>query len=250
VSVFLRSDAAGQTGTAYFDGFQAVKAASLPNIYSQGQSIKNSFDQRTTAAQPVLTPAVFRGKPGVKLDGSDDALRGILGAYLTGTNGLVMAFVRLGTATGANERLFAQSDEASTTRVVEMIGRRATQVNLMLNYDNGGVGSLTIRGSTALVAGKLYLDIWRSDDSALSLRLNGRQEALTLLAGSNNGQWFGDSSALDNSYIGATKTSGGEGSYFSATLIALLIFSSDPGMGSRMKQLERMVRQRGLRALR
>ncbi len=244
--VYLHAGAANDTGTCYFDGIQAVKSTSLPNIYSQGNSIKNSFEQRTTANQPGVTPAVFRGKPGVTFN--IDLLRSILGAYLTGSSGLILVLSRL-SAAGEFTAIFSSSDEATDVKYIFVTGRRANSVpniyQLQLNDDPGD----QIRGDTVVEVGLDYVDVWRSTGAAYSIRVNGREETKEVLGGADTGDWFADTTDRDNTVIGMTKRTT-ESAFFPGHIGLVLIYEGDPGMGARMKQMERMIRQRGLRALR
>jgi len=248
INLMVRGDAAGAIAACYWDGAQIVKSASLPNIYSQGQSIKNSFDQRTTSQQPTLTPAVFFGKPGVKFDGSDDILKAIMGAYLTGSSGLVLALLQLTGTTSQTQVIIGSFDEADVTRFVSARIRR-TDANPYANMIQREADTNDIvQGGTTISAAR-YLAVFRSDGSAYTIRLNQREEVLTVAAGANTGDWFSDVTLKDNVTIGGHKQSS-EGSYLQAYIALLLVYEGDPGIGSRMRQLERLLRQRGLRALR
>ena len=251
VRIRLEATAADATGTVYVDGVMVVLSASLPNIYSQGQSIKNSFDQRTTSQQPVVTPAVFRGKPGISF-ATDDLLRSILGPYLVGSSGMIMGFFRFTVLAAANAALFSSSDEATDTSVLNFVARN-TDADPTITFFQRNAGdvsdALTAINQTQLVAAVTYLHIWRSDGTTYSARVNGRPQPLTVAAGANTGDWFGDTTLRDNVVIGAWKRTT-EVQFISARVALILGWDTDPGMGARMLQLERIIRQRGLRGLR
>lgn len=247
----IRTEGVADTATIYFDGIQVVKAASLPTIYSQGNSIKNSFDQRTTASQPVVTPGVFRGLPGITFDGTDDLLRSILGAYLVESSGLVMAVVKLTGVTTATQVILASSDEGTATSYLSLRARRSDATpNVNVIQRNAADVADDIHGDSTVSAGPLYVVVIRSDGSTYTERVNGREEALTEAAGANAGDWAADTTLKDNVTMGAKKDSTGTVSPLQGYLMCVLVYEGDPGMGARMKQLERMIRQRGIGCLR
>jgi len=251
IRLVLYANIANATGICYYDGVQAVKAASLPNVYSQGNSIKNSFDQRTTAKQAVVTPAVFRGKPGITFDGADDLFRSILGPYLVGSSGLVMGLVRLTSTPNVFQVLFSSSDVATTTsNCIVFVRADDASPYAVCVQQNAADGADDLRGDTVITALVPRVYAWRSTGAAYSIRIEGRQEVLSVVGGgANTGDWYGDTTLRDNTVIGGWLTT----SFLHKLLgqvALLLVYEGDPGMGARMKQLERMIRQRGLRALR
>lgn len=177
------ADVSGNDGDAI-----ASVTGTYGNIFAQADADKKPLLK--TGANGINNNNVLRG------DGSNDIL--VASNFLSGTKGYVYAVVRAIDAATDFQVLLGSGDEASTTRfnafrplyqdVSKFIG---------IGQRNNDVAD-NVLGTTGLSYGTAYFIIWKSDGTVWSMRVNGADETLNIVAGANNGDWFGDTDARDN----------------------------------------------------
>lgn len=190
-----------------------------------------SFDaaQATGSKQPLYYSAgathPINSQPVVHLDGSDILV--YAGTISTATSGHVFAVMRDHAGTAA--ALLSTADEASTSRHL-YFGTATSDVMRIVqrNADTEDV----INGSTARALNTPYLAEWSSTGTAYGMRNNNTVQTLTVAAGADNGDWFGDTSARDNVTIGGLKNTG-ESLFIQADVAELIVVDGAISAGDR-----------------
>ena len=165
------------------------------SLWESRDSERYEFEQATAAARPTYVQSGLHGRPGIAFDGVAQYLRNG-SPILTGKEGTIVIVTDV-TGLSAVGTFLAQCDESSSSYYA-----RASVMSLRQNrilQCNGDTAD-DLRGATAFTTAVLAL---RSDGTTHSARVNGAVDALTAAAGANNGDWFGDSTGLDNTTIGA-----------------------------------------------
>ncbi len=183
---------------------------------------EKAFTQATVIKRPTYQASAINSLPAIRFDGTDDLLV-LAEDYLTSSEGTVIAVVQFTAALQNGQDILSSGDEASGVRSVEARGFRSTASPEMVWNQNNDDTPDALRGSTTLVAGTAYIQVWSSDGSVYGMRLNGRDQSLTILTGSDSGDWFADTSAKDNVAIGALKTFS-ESLFLKADLAELIVY--------------------------
>lgn len=160
-----------------------------------GSSLAQSGGKR-----PVYDLDGIGGQPSVNFDGTDDVLR-YAGTLTTGLSGHV--FIVAYAAISAIRVAWATSDEASGAHF--LLGAYQANPSGTVWFDNyeGGEDFLTAV-PTLGVTTPMLLE-WASTGTAYEFRENNSVRALTVGAGADSGDWFGDFTARDNFTVGAWK---------------------------------------------
>jgi hypothetical protein len=177
---------------------QLIIGADGVAISSVTDSGGHTFAQAIAAAQPTLKVGTngINGQNVMRF-GADDILV-CTSAFTTESAGSVFAVVRM-TATLATGVVLASADEASTSRYLMLLmGAVSSQQR---DNDTADV----MNGDTAISAGVPYLVVWHSSGTSYTTQVNGIEQVLTETTGTNNGDWFGDTSARDNVTIGGLR---------------------------------------------
>lgn len=112
---------------------------------------------------------------------------------LLGVNG-TKGIIGFGNRSGANDARISFSQ-----RRVAATGT-ANRISTGCVPTNGGTASI-ISGSTNLAATTQYSVVIQSSGSAWTIYVNGSNETLTLISGSNTGDWLGDISGTDHRLV-------------------------------------------------
>lgn len=157
------------------------------------------FEQPTTAKRPKWIESAANGEPGIRFDASDDILRHV-GAILTGSQGTQFIVHKAG-AVGATQHIIGGADASEADHF--MVNTQRVGNVMGVYHDDGGTDN-NVNGDTAIADGSVYITMIQSDGATWSIRVNGNDESLTVAAGSNNGNWWGDITGLDSFSIGAS----------------------------------------------
>jgi len=181
------------------------------------------FEQATTSKRPTYTASAINAKPGITFDGTDDLLRAS-SAFLTGTAGTIF-IVFSATSNADDDYMFSSSDEALATKFLA-IGQQSAEYGITQN--EAGTAD-TVDGDTATTTADTILMV-SSSGTAYAIRVNGNDETESADSGSNSGDWFDDTSALDNVVIGAMKTTS-EGNHYPGVIAEILVYDSELSAG-------------------
>lgn len=175
--------------------------------------------QATGAKQPTLNTSILPdGRRSVLFLGSQLLSSTVL---LTGTSGSIFFSFNLNTT--AVLCMFSQNDEASAVRFIKFDACDSnTNRRMSITQRNNDTPDV-IRGTTTLAAGARYVMGYMSNGSSYRQRLQGAEEAFTILSGANNGDWFDDTSDEDNFTVGAIKTSS-ELQFLNAAVRKLIVY--------------------------
>jgi hypothetical protein len=124
-------------------------------------------------------------------------------ATLTGTEGNFFIVYKVGNVANT-QSLLSSSDEATNNKW--MIFQHRNSVRTIQQRDNDTAE--TIESDTAPVLDELVLVMNSSNGSSYTMRRNGASEGFTVGNGSNNGDWFGDTTARDNIAVGILRRIG------------------------------------------
>jgi len=190
---------------------------------SDDSTLNQLVQVSTISARPVYNASGINGKPTIDFDGSNDHLR--TATLLAGVSGVVFVVYRLITAPNSYQALLVSSDVGSATRYLEFYGRgNNTHPNIAYAQDNNDTAS-NLKGNTTVSASTDYLAVFKSDGSTITMDLNGVVQTITDVAGSNNGDWWDDSSAQDALSIGASLLAGTAAEFANVRIRRILVYS-------------------------
>lgn len=153
--------------------------------------------------RPLYRAAHIGGRPAVDFDGADDVLA-VSNTITTGTDGCITAVVLLDTATGGRA-VWASADLSGTSYyIVGAASLSAAAGKAAIEQASVSIQA-QVRGDTSLSTATPYLLEWSTSGTAYTFRVNGVTQTLTTLSGSNNGNWFGDTSFRDVFSLGALR---------------------------------------------
>jgi len=110
-------------------------------------------------------------------------------------------------STANNQTLFASADTGTDTSFLWIYVAQTTGLVTISTQDAAGTVN-TVSGSTNICDGKDHHIVVTTNGSAWVIFIDGVTESLSVVAGSNTGDWLGDVTLRDNLTIGAiTRTS-------------------------------------------
>ena len=153
--------------------------------------------------RPLYRAAHIGGRPAVDFDGTDDCLA-VSNTVTTGTDGCITAVVLLDTATGGRG-VWSSADVAGTSSYI--VGAASLSAAAGKSAIEQAVTSIQaqVRGDTSLSTATPYLLEWSTSGTAYTFRVNGVVQTITVLSGSNNGNWFGDTTGRDVFALGGLR---------------------------------------------
>jgi hypothetical protein len=152
--------------------------------------------QATASLRPTWSESAVNSRPAVVFDGSDDYLASAT-ALLSNAAGHV--FVVAKQANAGEDTLLSQADTASANRFLSlgMNGGNA-------HYEQNDAGTEDdITGDTALGTSAFHVLEFISSGTAITMKVDGTAQTLTVNSGANNGDWAGDVTGADNTVLGA-----------------------------------------------
>ncbi|MDD5518383.1 MAG: LamG domain-containing protein [Candidatus Omnitrophica bacterium] len=121
-----------------------------------------------------------------------------------------------------NQTLFASADEAGSERYFRF---RVRSIGNVLNISNNIDSEDSVSGSTVVNDNNWHQAVLVSDGSAYSIFLDGVAENLTIISGTNSGDWFSDTTLRDNFTIGAMKYNSTIIHYFNGLIDEVRIYN-------------------------
>ena len=143
---------------------------------------------------------------GIEFDGVDDYMEIYDGRVSSASQGTISAWVRLNTLADGQTVVGYGGGDVGTPGLFGMQVRQngaEYDLGVIQRTDGGSVD--VVRGNTSLSTDKWHHLVVVSDGSSYSIYVDGSPEALTVTSGSNQGDWFGDTTVAetDKSTIGA-----------------------------------------------
>ena len=202
----------------------------------------NAYDvsQATTEKKPLLklTTNGINNRAAVLFDGSNDILVRTVANWLSGDSaGSVFIVVQLDTIADLMAAL-ATADEGGTAYYMMFnpyYQNDAAGRPLRVMQRNNDTGDF-VRVDDILAVDTAYVAAYRSSGTAYTIRMNGVDRTLTVVAGSNTGDWFADTANRDNMSVGGVKRSAE--AYFTNGLIAEIIAYGDNLTGDDLTNVE------------
>ena len=176
-----------------------------------------------TCSGDFTTSGGLLGASCLTLNGSSEYATATTADFRTADSaGTIEAWVK--TSSSAAQTIFAAADTATANHFIHL--RLAAGYVYIQQQDGAGVAIYDIQGSTTIHDGKWHHVAVVSSGSAISIYVDGREEALTVGAGSNNGDWFGDmtDSKLDNAVVGVLTTTS-NAYYFNGSIDEVRVWS-------------------------
>lgn len=138
-------------------------------------------------------------------DGTNEYLYRAEANYRSGdSQGAISFWIKTSFNSGAlSSVVFNSADEASATRYLAVFVLNGQVGITQRNNDT----NTQIDSTTVISDGTWKHVVINSDGSAYTIYINNSLESLTVTAGSNNGDWFADTSNRDNIAIGAFRRS-------------------------------------------
>jgi hypothetical protein len=134
------------------------------------------------------------------------------------------------------QTIFSSADQGtSTTYIISRLQLNGSSFNHAFferaaNTDDG------FRAGAVFQSGVPYIIRTHTDDTTLYMDINGSGQALTILSGANNGDWFSSSTLRDNFALGVLR-SNSLTSWFAGSICEILIFDGRTLNGSKKQIL-------------
>ena len=156
----------------------------------------------TASGDPRWRPDAigFRRPAVIFPDGNDYLSVSASSAVSTATSGCIVAVAAIYTPT--TQQTIWSSNDISTAATF-FGGFTYTDGTIETNQRNSSDTTDSVHGNTVLQSARTYVLEWASSGTAYQHRVNGVLQSHTTRSGSNNGDWFGDTSGRDNFTIGA-----------------------------------------------
>lgn len=179
-----------------------------------------TFPQTNGHSQPTWTAAT----KSLTFAGTDDCLKKATATLTGAASGRVMIVAKT-TVTDAEQVLYSQADEATADQFLKL--GISSDNKIWYEFDNGaGVTQVELKGNTVLGTDWHVLE-WVSSGSAISMLVDGTPQEITVVGGTNAGQWFGDVTGADNSLLGAAQTSAGVVAPLTGDIAEMLAWEPD-----------------------
>ena len=164
---------------------------------------------------------------GLIFDGADDCVLNSIANFRSSDNtgSIVVRFKSTSTATV--KTLFSSANEASTNDYLAFLLNYSTAVGSIYTLTNVANVTTQVRTTaTTFNDGVEHTAILTSNGSAWSIIVDGVDQALTLVEGSNNGTWFSAIPSRDNISIGSLKRSSNI-AFFEGSIFDVRVFSRE-----------------------
>jgi hypothetical protein len=158
------------------------------------------------------------------LDGTDDRVEIDSVVTSSATAGTVSAWVKTSQTSGS-QFIFTQTDKTASLNNVYVSFSLSNQI-ARLQWRNGGTPNELV-GNQTLAANQWNHIMWVSTGTAYKIYTNGTLNTLTVNAGSDNGNWFGDATGLDTNTIGCQDRYTGRVAFFTGNIDELAVWDSD-----------------------
>jgi len=226
---FSPSDIAGLQLWLKADAITGLNDGDALTTWEDSHTSNNDFAQATAGKKPTYQTNEINGLPVVRFDGTDDLLTAA--NFLSSSEGTVFAVVRFTAAIAHGTRILASADQATNSYWWLCTASYSSGVpNIAIEQKNNDT-STGVGGSTALAAATPYIEMWHSNGTAYSLRVNGNDETESLIAGTDNGDWLGDTANRDAFSLGAQKLVA-EGAFFKGDIGELIMYDTGISAGN------------------
>ena len=212
--VWLPTEITGLALWLKADAITGLNNGDPVGTWPDSSGLGNDFSQSTAANKSIYLTNIQNGLPVVNFDITAlTAARWMTRAsgFLTGSSGTIIAVHKTNVlAVGrASQVVLASNVTADPTDsfVAARKWRNDTNPNIMIQQQNDDTAD-SVRGSTTINYSTWYTQIWSSNGTAYDFRVNGNNETETVIAGANNGDWFGDVTGLDKVILCALNASG------------------------------------------
>ena len=176
--------------------------------------------QATDAKKPTWLAANINGLDVVDFDGAADILvNSTAGGTFNGSSGEIWMVFKPD-IDNANYMPFGSADEATGVRYFGAIFLSANKSISALQKEND---TETIVGGGTLNANSTYIVRITSNGTAYGLSINGVDISPSVFGGTNNGDWFADTTARDNFSVGGIKFNGTEANFFNGKMCELMV---------------------------
>lgn len=213
LELWLRADA----GTLQSSGGSAADSDGDPVGEWEDQSGNGiDFTQSTASSKPTLKLDMINKQPLIRFDGSNDDLSR-QSDWLSGAQGAVFMVgmdqggrspLSLGFSASTNQYMVFYYDFNESIGLIQ----RESDTNDRIYGDDTYEDNVPLLG------------MWSSTGSSYHFRLNGEDQDLTVEAGSNSGDWFGDTT-IQNWWLGR-QTNGFGTNYFEVDIAEIVIYNS------------------------
>ena len=142
--------------------------------------------QTTPSNQASYQTNEFGTKPGIRVDGVDDIMLATIANWRAADNKGTVYIVFKPSSVSGYRVLLASSDTGGAENGIEFA---LSGNKIRITYRDGATTN-AVDGTTPLSVGVQYLLTWTTTGSAYVMKINGVEEALTVVAGVNDGKWF------------------------------------------------------------
>lgn len=194
------------------------------------------FSQSTVGFRPIASTS-----GSLIFDGSDDRIFSSTAHNSFDSQGTVIFVYEVSNSSSIRFLLTATDSTASA-------GNRYCLAYPSRTNNNAGIQTnfadfdTVVEGSddvTNFVA-KKYIVVMRSNDDEYSFRVNGNNQAINIVTGTNNGRWFSEVPGIDNVMVGAADfgPSFGVSNFFSGGIYGIISYT-EPLSDSNVELIER-----------
>lgn len=186
----------------------------------------NDLTQSTSSKKPTFRnngTDNIGGHPVVDFDGSDDLLTAG-SAFLSSTSGELIFVIRL-RAKNNFDRFFVSPDSDNVNFRCGMRLDDSADQKWQINQDNNDTNDTVEAGAAATGSAKMIG--FRSSGTAYNIRIDGTDQSLTVASGSDNGDWFGDTSNLDDVVLGGDIQGGTETAHTAVDVAEVLLYEKE-----------------------
>lgn len=182
-----------------------LETTGLVSYWNFGAGAGNKVWDQIDTSHGTISGATWtqesNGRQTLSFDGNDYVRKGVAGYRSGDSQGTVSAWVKL-SALGTTQYVFSSADQASGNFIMAALRISSTNNITTLQRQSSSTNDNLVSGNTTFTTGTWYQVVAVSDGSTYSLYVNGQVESLTTDTGSNNGNWFADTSNRDNWVIG------------------------------------------------
>lgn len=156
------------------------------------------FTQATASLKPEIR--LLGSRNGAMFDGIDDKLR-VASQPLTGNVGHAFGVIRFPSLPSTHGNILCAGDENGSQAMDCLRTERIGGINYF-SVASGASLANRVRGNTVIAINTTYVVSVATNGSAWSIRVNGLDQTLSVVQGSNVGGWYNDVPLADTLTIG------------------------------------------------
>ena len=165
-------------------------------LRSSGREV---FYQNTAAWRPIYTAAAVNGRPGLAYDNTTTQHLLYDAPILSGTKGTLFLALQVASDLASHGIAISQSERSGAIEYIFFSADAAEKLSITQNNNDT---AMTLTDDT-LTIGQTFVVSVTSNGSTISARVNGSAKTLNADAGSNDGDWFGDTDNCNATTLGA-----------------------------------------------